>query len=120
MLTADDNSPWPVLVVSIKVLEVLTEHSHQGGGGRPLSSHVGRHAAVVCRVWEFGLQDQQAARAADDEVGVRAGVYRDSVPQPGHDLGVWPASGRMAAEFSLAAHLYVGVVGWSLKIFTQI
>ena len=99
---------------------ILTEHGHQSSGGRSLPGHVGGHAAVVRRVGELGLQDQEAARAADDEVGVRAGVYRDSVPQPGHDLGVWPASGRMAAEFSLASHLYVGVVGWSLKIFTQI
>ena len=120
MLTADDNSPWPVLVVSIKVLEVLTEHSHQGGGGRPLSSHVGRHAAVVGGVGELGLQDQETARAADDEVGVCAGVDRNSVPQPRHDLRLRLTPGRMTPELSLSAHLYVGVVGRGLKIFTQI
>ena len=118
MLTADDNSPWPVLVVSIKVLEVLTEHSHQGGGGRPLSSHVGRHAAVVGCVAQLGLQDQQAAGAAHDEVGLGAGVDGDAVPEPGNNPGAGSSSGRMTAELSLFSHLDVGVVGRSLKIFT--
>ena len=97
---------------------ILTEDSHEGSGGCPLSGHVGRHTAVVGRVGQFGLQEQEAAGAADDEVRLGAGVDGDPVPEPGHHLGAGPASGRMTPQLSLLSHLDVGVVRRSLEIFT--
>ena len=100
--------------------EILTEDSHESRRRSSLSGHVSRHAAVVGCVAQLGLQDQQAAGAAHDEVGLGAGVDGDAVPEPGHHPGAGPSSGRMTAELSLFSHLDVGVVGRSLEIFTQI
>ena len=100
--------------------KILTVDIHQGGGGGPLPGHIGRHAAVVGGVWHLGLQDQEAAGAADDEVWVCVGVYRDPVPEPGHDPGGGLPSRGVAPQLPLSTHLYVGVVGRSLEIFTQI
>ena len=97
---------------------ILTVDSDEGSRRCSLSGHVGRHAAVVGCVAQLGLQDQQAAGAAHDEVGLGAGVDGDAVPEPGNNPGAGSSSGRMTAELSLFSHLDVGVVGRSLKIFT--
>ena len=97
---------------------ILTVDSDEGGRGGPLSGHIGCHTAVVGRVGQFGLQDQEAAGAADDEVGLGAGVEGDAVPEPGHHPGTGPAPGRMTPQLSLLPHLDVGVVRRSLEIFT--
>ena len=99
-------------------VEILTEDSDEGSRRCPLPGHVGRHTAVVGGVGQFGLQDQEAAGAADDEVRLGAGVDGDPVPEPGHHLGAGPPPGRMAPQLSLLSHLDVGVVRRSLKIFT--
>ena len=99
---------------------ILTVDSDEGGWRGPLSGHVGCHTAVVGRVRELGLQNQEAAGAADDEVGLGAGVDGDSVPQPGDHRGAGPTPGGMTAQFPLSPHLNVGVVGRSLEIFSEI
>ena len=97
---------------------ILTVDSDEGSRRCPLPGHVGRHAAVVGGVGQFGLQDQEAAGAADDEVGLGAGVEGDAVPEPGHHPGTGSAPGRMTPQLSLLPHLDVGVVRRSLEIFT--
>ena len=98
--------------------EILTEDSDESRRRGSLPGHVGRHAAVVGCVAQLGLQDQQAAGAAHDEVGLGAGVEGDAVPEPGHHPGAGPAPGRMTPQLSLLPHLDVGVVRRSLEIFT--
>ena len=97
---------------------ILTVDSDEGSRGGPLSGHIGCHTAVVGRVGQFGLQEQEAAGAADDEVRLGAGVDGDSVPEPGDHRGAGPTPGRMTAELPLPPHLNVGVVGRSLEIFS--
>ena len=106
-------------LVSVKLFQ-LTVDGEKGRVGDSLPRHVPRHAAVVGRVREFGLRDQQVARARDDEVGVHRGVDLLAVPQPPEDSGPRSAPRRVTSQLPLLPNFDVGRVGRGLEIFAQI
>ena len=103
----------------VKIFQ-LTVDSDQSWTGDPLLGNIASHATVVGGVSQLGLQDQQVAGAADDEVGVLLGVQLHPVPQPAQDLGLRFAPGRVTDQLTLLAHLQLLRVGRRLEISSQI
>ena len=98
----------------------LTVDGDKGGGRGPLLGHVASHTAVVGAVLQPGLQDQEAAVGAHDEVGLLGRVQLDSIPQPSQNIGLGLSSGWMTDQLALFANLYLAGVGRCLEISLQI